>query len=399
MACEPTPPGPQDFTWMVAMSLAFFALVALALWRETRSEWQPIQDRFRATLEQHGRIDDARRFRSGLRQLWIPQLPAVDRCVTCHLGYDLASVLPADLPQPLGPHPQLPYMDKHPFLNFGCTSCHAGQGWATTTYAAHSGGEHWDEPMLSTPLARHYGLGEGELLQMRCNFCHRHDPATIGMEEIDAAKALFQKRKCIVCHVVEGRGGLTGPELTYIGDKDPELFDFSHVSGPKTVFNWHVQHLMGPDKVTRGTVMPTFGFTDHEARTLTLLLMSWKRQVFPPQYIPNPQPTAATSGLVMQVSAPPEVAGAEEGRKIFETRGCNRCHTIGGGKLLGPDLKGVSSRRAEPWLRTWLADPASMIRAYPELANWPNEYDGIVMPNQNLSAAEISALITYLAKL
>jgi len=384
---------------MVAMSLAFFALVALALWRETRSEWRPIQDRFRAALEQYGRLSDARRFRPGLRQLWIPELPAVDRCVTCHLGYDFAGVLSADLPQPLRPHPQFPYMDKHPFLNFGCTSCHAGQGWATTTVAAHTGGVHWDEPMLSAQLARQYGLSEAELLQMRCNFCHRHDPATAGMEEIDAAKALLKKKKCVVCHVVEGKGGLTGPELTYIGDKDPELFDFSHINGPKTVFNWHVQHLTAPDKVSPGTTMPTFGFTDHEARMLALLLMSWKRQVFPPQYIPSPERATAAGAAVAQVSAPPSVSGAEDGRKIFETRGCNRCHTIGGGKLLGPDLKGVSSRRAEPWLRTWLADPASMIRASPDLANWPREYDGIVMPNQNLSAAEITALIIYLAKL
>ena len=83
---------------------------------------------------------------------------------------------------------------------------------------------------------------------MRCNYCHRHDVATPGMDQINAAKKLFKKKKCIVCHTVEGRGGATAPEITYFGDKDPELVDFSHVTGVRTLFNWNYQHLMAPDQ-------------------------------------------------------------------------------------------------------------------------------------------------------
>ena len=49
--------------------------------------------------------------------------------------------------------------------------------------------------MLSPTLAGKYGLTMREMIQMRCNFCHRHDAATPGMDEINLAKVLFKKEK------------------------------------------------------------------------------------------------------------------------------------------------------------------------------------------------------------
>jgi hypothetical protein len=137
-------------------------------------------------------------------------------------------------------------------------------------------------------LAKRYDLTSAEMMQMRCNYCHRHDVATPGMEQINAAKKLFKAKKCIVCHTVEGRGGATAPEITYFGDMEPELIDFSHMSGARTLFNWNYEHLMEPDKISPHTTMPTFNFQPEEARELTLLLLSWRREIFPPEYIPAP---------------------------------------------------------------------------------------------------------------
>src|SRR5208282_3320849 len=116
-----------------------------------------------------------------------------------------------------------------------------GQGWATEEEDAHSGGEHWGDPMLSKELAASYQLTVGQMVQMRCNFCHRHDVSTPGMDEINLAKKLVQQKKCRICHTIEGKGGMVGPELTYEADKSPELLDFSHVTGEKTMFNWENQ--------------------------------------------------------------------------------------------------------------------------------------------------------------
>ncbi|HEY6394434.1 MAG TPA: c-type cytochrome [Candidatus Binataceae bacterium] len=276
-----------DFPWMVVMSLLFFVLVALAIWRTMDTDWAPIQKKFRRLLEQHAQVDAARSFRPGIRQIWVPKIDVVDRCVTCHLGYEWSSVLAASTAEPLTPHPDPGFMSQHPFPQYGCTVCHGGQGWATETLSAHAaGGEIWEDPLITPKLASAYGLTMGQMMQMRCNFCHRHDVTTPGMGEIDLAKVLFKKKKCLVCHVVEGRGGHTGPELTYEGDKNPELFDYSRAVGRRTVFNWQFQHLKTPDKIWPGTQMPEYAFSDREARALTLLLLSWKQQKFPPQYIP-----------------------------------------------------------------------------------------------------------------
>ena len=61
-------------------------------------------------------------------------------------------------------------------------------------------------------------------------------------------------------------------------------------------------------------------------------------------------------------------------------------------------MKGVGTRRDADWLKRWLADPAAMLRAYPELQSWRASFGNIVMPNQNLSTAEIDALVHYLGK-
>jgi mono/diheme cytochrome c family protein len=388
----------RDFAVLVVLSLVFFGLVVAAVVREERSEWRPIQLRFRDVLEQHGEVRAARAFSPGVRQIWLPELNRVDRCVSCHLGYEWASVLPTSLGVPLAPHPTLPYLDAHPFLQFGCTVCHGGQGFATSTAAAHGDVENWDEPLLAGGLAERDGLTAAELMQLRCNGCHRRDESTPGMEIIDRGKELFRKNKCLVCHVVEDRGGLKAPELTYIGDKNPELFDFTHVTGPRTAFNWHVQHLTHAGVVSPGTTMPDFEFEPDEARALALLLLSWRRESFPPRYLPVPRPVAAAGEpkAARQPAPVPKVAGAEAGRDVFVTRGCNSCHGVGTGTVIGPDLKGVGTRRDPEWLRRWLADPAATIRSSSELQSWPAAYGNIVMPNQNLSTQEIEALVHYL---
>ena len=59
----------------------------------------------------------------------------------------------------------------------------------------------------------------------------------------------------------------------------------------------------------------------------------------------------------------PSVARAEatlqEGLKLYQ-QFCVSCHTIGGGRLVGPDLKGVTERRSQEWLVRFITDPDQM---------------------------------------
>ncbi len=94
-------------------------------------------------------------------------------------------------------------------------------------------------------------------------------------------------------------------------------------------------------------------------------------------------------------AAPPDPPG-EEGRAIFEQK-CAGCHTIGGGDMAGPDLRDVTDRRDPAWLRRWLAEPDKMLaEGDPTAVDLLNQFHNIAMPNQNLSPAEIDALLDYL---
>lgn len=87
-------------------------------------------------------------------------------------------------------------------------------------------------------------------------------------------------------------------------------------------------------------------------------------------------------------------AEAEKGKKLFQERGCAACHSIGKGKIAGPDLLGVTQRREEEWLKKWLKSPDTMIMTDPIAKEMLGVYM-VPMPNLGLSDEEIEALIDY----
>ncbi len=69
--------------------------------------------------------------------------------------------------------------------------------------------------------------------------------------------------------------------------------------------------------------------------------------------------------LMVALSALGQQAFSQEVAEYFRTR-CTSCHTIGGGRLTGPDLKDLAARAAEhskdrEWLIRFLQDPKGMI--------------------------------------
>ena len=76
---------------------------------------------------------------------------------------------------------------------------------------------------------------------------------------------------------------------------------------------------------------------------------------------------------------------------------CAACHTIGGGKLVGPDLAGVSARRSEPWLLEFVQAPQAMIaRGDKDAVAIFEEYSKLPMPALPLSQAQIKNVIAYI---
>lgn len=55
----------------------------------------------------------------------------------------------------------------------------------------------------------------------------------------------------------------------------------------------------------------------------------------------------------------PATLRAQDAASFFK-QNCASCHTIGGGRLTGPDLKDVTRRRDRAWLTNWLQNPQAV---------------------------------------
>ncbi len=65
----------------------------------------------------------------------------------------------------------------------------------------------------------------------------------------------------------------------------------------------------------------------------------------------------------------------------YYRQNCMSCHTIGGGRLSGPDLKNVTSRKDRAWLTKFMLDPKGMIDSGdPYAAELLRDARGTVMP-------------------
>lgn len=88
---------------------------------------------------------------------------------------------------------------------------------------------------------------------------------------------------------------------------------------------------------------------------------------------------------------------AVTGEQTFKTK-CAACHTIGGGKLVGPDLNGVTSRRDAEWLKKMIAAPDKLLASGdPIAAQLLKESNNVPMPNLALTNREVDDLIAFLA--
>jgi cytochrome c2 len=261
----------------------------------------------------------------------------VDRCTTCHQGIEWKGL--ENAPHPYRTHPK-EILEKHPLNKYGCTSCHGGQGFATTLPDAHGNVQHWEETLLGTEVTTDNLVKDSKaMMQTNCNSCHRFDRQTKGAEFINAAKELVQKHNCRACHMINGRGGTIGPDLTNVGDKPAEQYDYSRLSGRPSIFAWHVAHFQNPKMLTPDTIMPNFGLSTRDAQALSLLVMSWRRKMVPAHYIPGVQ--------LRDVPTPEEVEAEQrmlqgEGA-FFVKKGCFTCHAvtslgIESASKIGPDL-------------------------------------------------------------
>ncbi|MDQ1363919.1 MAG: nitrite reductase (NO-forming) / hydroxylamine reductase [Pseudomonadota bacterium] len=86
-----------------------------------------------------------------------------------------------------------------------------------------------------------------------------------------------------------------------------------------------------------------------------------------------------------------DTTGVANGRAIFLSK-CSGCHMHGRGDHLGPDL---ANRGADGFVSKFIADPAGMIATNPRAANLYQTW-GYVMPDYNLTTAQINDIVSFL---
>ena len=101
------------------------------------------------------------------------------------------------------------------------------------------------------------------------------------------------------------------------------------------------------------------------------------------------------TGIVSLAQAAPPHQDAGNGETIFKSK-CAACHTVGGGKLIGPDLQGVTTRRDIAWLSGWIKAPNKVLASGDLTAKkLLAENNNIPMPNLGLSDADVADLVAY----
>lgn len=90
------------------------------------------------------------------------------------------------------------------------------------------------------------------------------------------------------------------------------------------------------------------------------------------------------------------VVFGETGQEIFQ-KTCSACHTIGGGRRVGPDLAGVNDRRSSDWLMKFVKSSQAMVKSGDAAAlALFKEYSEMIMPDQNLNNEEIKSVLAYI---
>lgn len=99
-------------------------------------------------------------------------------------------------------------------------------------------------------------------------------------------------------------------------------------------------------------------------------------------------PPAATAGGEV------DAALAIQGEGLMSARGCTACHTIGGGRLVGPDLAGLTERRSAEFIMAMIVNPDSMLANDATTKELLGQYF-TPMSNQGVTVEDARALLEF----
>ena len=313
------------------------------------------------------------------------KVPKVDRCITCHTFIDQPGY--EDQPNPHRTHPDLDLMvatdSKHPMKQFGCTTCHGGEGHRVLDFnsAAHIPQNdeqkadwiekyNWHEPhKIAQPMLKL------QYTESSCVKCHQGVEHLPNAEKLTAGWEKMEEFGCYACHKIEGweHKRTPGPSLEKITAKIDKEFFKNWVWSPKD-FNAHAK-------------MPTFFMQSNNSKEEFV-----KKNVAEvnamADYIWNKaeeyKPFARYKG-----------GDKNNGKELIKEVGCMGCHGVEGwdeeskkvGAYSGPHLTGTGSKiKSADWLVSWLIKP-------------DHYQEDTIMPSMRLTEKEANDIAAYLLSL
>ncbi len=176
---------------------------------------------------------------------------------------------------------------------------------------------------------------------------------------LERGRRLFVGKRCIVCHQVAGTGGAIGPNLDFLKQNGSPIAVAAAM--------WNHGPGMAEAMQARRIRRPTL--TGSELGDLVA-------------YLKSASPTGAEGPLYLLPGR------ADDGRRLFEDKGCAECHGLGAkGALLGPALADRNLRQSLTQLAATLWNKqAAMLEA--------TKARGAPLPQ--LKADELADLVAYL---
>ncbi len=354
-----------------------------------------------------------------IQQDWLPDMKITlgmaktarfDRCRTCHLAID--RVGDGDVPDfphgdgkngtyqhPFSTHPRpdvyLTAASPHPLNDFGCTSCHDGQGSGTSFQnASHTPSDphqahEWEHDFKW--FNNHfweYPMQPARLRESACLKCH-HSVVELGQNTKFGATApkayegwqLIKKYGCFGCHEINGfdAGKPVGPDLRLepqtlaeakkIADDPKAVAGVERKVGPslkhiasKTTREWLTHWTEEPKRFRPKTTMPQFfnltnNSDDHGKHFSKAELAGIAHYLF-------------DNSKELKYDAPPAgyEPNAKRGETLFAQKGCLACHSHDAERFkgtkaeFGPNLSKIAAKLKPGedgfnWLYTWIREP------------------------------------------
>ena len=162
-------------------------------------------------------------------------------------------------------------------------------------------------------------------------------------KKISKGQEVYEQNGCNGCHSIDSDAVLVGPSLMGIADKHDMAYLRDSIKTPNKVV---------PEGFTAG-IMPAFNLSDEDMSALL-------------KFFNN----------------------TDKGQALYEENGCNGCHSIDDDSILvGPSLKGISTKRNDTYLKDAILTPNKDV---------PEGFTAGIMPPFSLSDTDLKELVKYL---